>query len=50
MNTKFFNEGLSRSRRNVVGSAISLTLLMLVLFAAPITSQAQSTIVGYLEL
>jgi len=49
MNTKFFNEGLSRSRRNVVGSAISLTLLMLVLFAAPITSQAQSTIVGYLS-
>ena len=35
MNTKFFNEGLPRSRRNVVGSAISLTLLMLVLLAAP---------------
>jgi len=42
-------EMLMRNRRNFLGVASSVMLLMLLLLATPLTSQAQSTIVGYLS-
>jgi hypothetical protein len=46
---KGFKQNISRSRKTILSSARSLALLILVLLAASITSQAQSTIVGYLS-
>ena len=48
-NPKERNEMFSRSRRTFLGSVCSLVLFMFVLLAAPVRSQAQSTIVGYLS-
>ena len=39
----------SRSRKLRFGSATSVVLLVIVMLAATVTSQAQSTIVGYLS-
>jgi hypothetical protein len=47
--SKGFTETFSLGRRNILSSASSLAVLILVLLAVSVTSQAQSTIVGYLS-
>jgi hypothetical protein len=49
MNANYYYAAFSRYRRSVVGTALSLAFLVLTLLAIPATSQAQSTIVGYLS-